>query len=117
MFLFFTLTSANGTYTLYENALARAPFWPADYLPCTAYPCARACAMADYPGDLANPAAFASMKACILGECAGASGEGVVEGPALAVGGMRMGRMGRRRRARRRRRFRVRVPRGWGCLG
>ncbi|KXS93571.1 hypothetical protein AC578_893 [Pseudocercospora eumusae] len=57
------LTSTNGTYTTYENHLHGSPFWAADHLPCDAYPCARTCAMQDYPHDLED---YTDMKACIL---------------------------------------------------
>lgn len=41
----FNLTGATGNYTEYENNLGGSPFWSANDLPCTAYSCARDCAM------------------------------------------------------------------------
>lgn len=62
----FNLTGANGNYTQYEDSLGGSPFWSADDLPCSAYPCARKCAQASYPDDLTSNSAYNTMKKCIL---------------------------------------------------
>ncbi|PPJ54270.1 hypothetical protein CBER1_06573 [Cercospora berteroae] len=86
----FTLSNTTGSYSDYENSLSGSPFWSPDQLPCTAYACARNCAMDSYPEDLKEQEAFETMKECIL-ECPGVSeGEGEdgdLEGPALASSG------------------------------
>lgn len=68
----FSLVGATGNYSEYENKLMGSPFWSADDLPCTAYDCARKCAMASYPDDLTKTSAYNTMKTCILG-CDGVS--------------------------------------------
>ncbi|CAK4032406.1 Hypothetical predicted protein [Lecanosticta acicola] len=62
----FNLTGADGNYTAYEDSLGGSPFWSADDLPCTAYPCARECAQASYPQDLTDTKAYQTMTKCIL---------------------------------------------------
>lgn len=50
-----------------------APLWPADDLPCSAYACARACALTSYPDDLTSGSdAYKTMSSCIL-KCPGVS--------------------------------------------
>ncbi|KAI6833975.1 hypothetical protein KC332_g4131 [Hortaea werneckii] len=59
-------------YTAYENDLGGASVWSADNLPCSAYPCARKCAMASYFDDLTDRDAFDTMKECV-NDCSGVS--------------------------------------------
>ncbi|EME85119.1 uncharacterized protein MYCFIDRAFT_173975 [Pseudocercospora fijiensis CIRAD86] len=80
----FNLTSANGTYTAYENNLHSSPFWDPENLPCEAYPCARKCAMEFYPEDLEEVEAYERMKGCILG-CEGVVSAGNLTGPGQAT--------------------------------
>ncbi|KAI3392050.1 hypothetical protein diail_6305 [Diaporthe ilicicola] len=61
----FSFTGGTANYTEYETHLDGSPFWDADDLPCTAYPCARDCADASYPDDLTNGDAYDTMKECI----------------------------------------------------
>lgn len=76
----FSLVGATGNYSEYENKLMGSPFWSADHLPCSAYECARKCAVASYPDDLTKTSAYNTMKTCILG-CDGVS---VAAAPAQA---------------------------------
>lgn len=62
----FNFTGGTGNYTAYESHLDGAPFWDADDLPCSAYACARTCAMASYPDDLTQTSAHTTMVNCIM---------------------------------------------------
>ena len=66
----FNFTGGTGVPTEYEQHLDGAPFWNANDLPCSAYECARKCAMASYPADLTEGSAENTMKTCIL-KCPG----------------------------------------------
>ncbi|KAI6789783.1 hypothetical protein KC361_g8328 [Hortaea werneckii] len=79
----FNLTGGTGNYTAYENNLGGASFWSADDLPCSAYPCARDCAMASYPDDLTDQDAYDTMKECI-NDCSGVSPDESQTTPAQA---------------------------------
>ncbi|KAL1297286.1 hypothetical protein AAFC00_004841 [Neodothiora populina] len=69
----FNLTAATGNWSAYENTLQGAPLWPADDLPCSAYSCARKCAMDSYPQDKTSGSdAQSTMKSCIM-KCPGVS--------------------------------------------
>lgn len=81
----FALSGATGNYSEYENKLGGSPFWSADDLPCTAYECARECAMDSYPDNLTEKDAFDTMKSCIL-DCNGVSPAPSQTAPALASG-------------------------------
>ncbi|EMF13358.1 uncharacterized protein SEPMUDRAFT_132679 [Sphaerulina musiva SO2202] len=81
----FALSGATGNYSEYENKLGGSPFWSADDLPCTAYECARECAMDSYPENLTEKDAFDTMKSCIL-DCDGVSPAPSQTAPALASG-------------------------------
>lgn len=81
----FALSGATGNYSEYENKLGGSPFWSADDLPCTAYECARECAMDSYPDNLTDKDAFDTMKSCIL-DCDGVSPAPSQTAPALASG-------------------------------
>ncbi|RMY99928.1 hypothetical protein D0862_06931 [Hortaea werneckii] len=69
-------TSQSATYS-------GASFWSADDLPCSAYPCARQCAMASYPDDLTDQDAYDTMKECI-NDCSGVSPDESQTTPAQA---------------------------------
>ncbi|KAI7152866.1 hypothetical protein KC349_g8732 [Hortaea werneckii] len=79
----FNFTGGTGNYTAYENNLGGASFWSADDLPCSAYPCARECAMASYPDDLTDQDAYDTMKECI-NDCSGVSPDESQTTPAQA---------------------------------
>ncbi|KAI7312304.1 hypothetical protein KC315_g12035 [Hortaea werneckii] len=79
----FNFTGGTGNYTAYENNLGGASFWSADDLPCSAYPCARQCAMASYPDDLTDQDAYDTMKECI-NDCSGVSPDESQTTPAQA---------------------------------
>ncbi|KAI7360671.1 hypothetical protein KC354_g8680 [Hortaea werneckii] len=79
----FNFTGGTGNYTAYENNLGGASFWSADDLPCSAYPCARARAMASYPNDLLDQDAYDTMKECI-NDCSGVSPDESQTTPAQA---------------------------------
>ncbi|KAI6864123.1 hypothetical protein KC343_g2873 [Hortaea werneckii] len=79
----FNFTGGTGNYTAYENNLGGASFWSADDLPCSAYPCARDCAMASYPDDLTDQDAYDTMKECI-NDCSGVSPDESQTTPAQA---------------------------------
>ncbi|KAI7477313.1 hypothetical protein KC367_g5014 [Hortaea werneckii] len=79
----FNFTGGTGNYTAYENNLGGASFWSADDLPCSAYPCARDCAMASYPNDLTDQDAYDTMKECI-NDCSGVSPDESQTTPAQA---------------------------------
>lgn len=81
----FALSGATGNYSEYENKLGGSPFWSADDLPCTAYECARECAMDSYPDNLTEKDAFDTMKSCIL-DCDGVSPAPSQTAPAHASG-------------------------------
>ncbi|KAI5362060.1 hypothetical protein Slin15195_G057100 [Septoria linicola] len=79
----FNLSGATGNYSDYENDLKGSPFWSANDLPCSAYECARECAMDSYPEDLTETEAYNTMKDCIL-ECDGVTPAASQTKPALA---------------------------------
>ncbi|KAI7468889.1 hypothetical protein KC351_g13406 [Hortaea werneckii] len=79
----FNFTGGTGNYTAYENNLGGASFWSPNDLTCSAYPCARDCAMALYPDDLTDQDAYETMKECI-NDCSGVSPDESQTTPAQA---------------------------------
>ncbi|KAI9701409.1 MAG: hypothetical protein M1820_006500 [Bogoriella megaspora] len=80
----FELTGGTGGITEYENHLNGLPLWDASQLPCTAYDCVRGCAQANYPADMSDSTAYASMNACIEA-CPGVTGSAPVSEPPQAT--------------------------------